>query len=73
MTTQEALTEARSSYHSLMTGTLARVIVDQDGQRTEFTAANSAKLYAYIQSLEALLPTDCPLCPPSNGPVGFVF
>ena len=66
------LTEARSAYHALNTGTMARVVVDQDGQRTEFVAANASKLYAYIQSLESQLP---PVgnCYVPGGPVGFVF
>lgn len=72
MTIEQRLIEARDAYHALNTGTMARVVVDQDGQRTEFVAANAAKLYAYIQSLEAQLP--CLVAArPSGGPVGFVF
>lgn len=51
MTPQQRLAQAEAAYHSLMTGTLARVVVDQNGERVEFNAANSAKLLAYIQSL----------------------
>jgi hypothetical protein len=71
-TIKERLDEARDAYHALNTGNMARVIVDQDGQRTEFVAANAAKLYAYIQSLEAQLPTPG-VCYVPSGPVGFVF
>lgn len=72
MNNQQRLEEARSAYHALNTGTMARVVVDQDGQRTEFVAANAAKLYAYIQSLEALCPC-APTAGYTGGPVGFVF
>lgn len=67
------IAEARSSYHSLMTGTMARVVVDQDGQRVEFTATNAARLYQYIGQLEALLPVDAGFCRPNVGPASFVF
>lgn len=73
LTLEQQITEARDAYHALNTGTMARVIVDQDGQRTEFVAANASKLYAYIQSLESQLPCATPCFPPSNGPAGFVF
>lgn len=69
---QARLLEAREAYHALQTGTMARVVVDQDNQRTEFAVANAAKLYAYIQSLESQLPgAPCGMIP--GGPVGFVF
>lgn len=72
MTIQQRLNEARDAYHALNTGNMPRVIVDMDGSRTEFVAANAAKLYAYIQSLEAQLP--CSVASPSlGGPAGFVF
>jgi len=69
---EDRLADAKEAYHSLMTGTMARVIVDQDGQRTEFTAANATKLYGYIQALEAqVTPPDLTTNP--GGPIGFVF
>lgn len=72
-TIQERLDEALEAYHALNTGTMARVIVDQDGQRSEFVAANAGKLYLYIQSLQSQLPC-VGVCPPAvGGPVGFVF
>jgi len=49
------LTEAQTAYHNLQLGTSARVVVDQNGERVEYTAANSSKLRAYITELEALL------------------
>lgn len=53
--TQTLLDEARKAYHALMTGTSARVLVDQNGERVEFTAANKTALYNYISQLETLL------------------
>lgn len=55
MATQEQLVQAQNAYHQLMTGKLPKVVVDQSGERVEFTTANSSKLLAYIQSLQAQL------------------
>jgi hypothetical protein len=38
--------------HDLRTGRSARVVVDQNGERCEFTSANVAGLRAYIDELE---------------------
>lgn len=71
-TTQERLDEARAAYHKLQTGTMARVVVDQNGERVEFTAANRQDLYDYIKRLEGELGT--PGAVPANiGPAGFFF
>lgn len=70
MTNAELLADAKLAYHSLSTGTMARVIVDQDGQRVEYTAARRADLYAYIRELEGLVN---PVLPSLGGPCGFVF
>lgn len=51
LTTQQKLDAAEQAYHDLMTGRSARVVVDQNGERVEFTAANAARLQAYIQTL----------------------
>jgi len=47
------LEEAKAAYHDLMTGRMARVVVDQNGERIEYTAANAARLDAYIKRLES--------------------
>lgn len=52
LTTQEKLDAAESAYHDLITGAKPRVVVDQNGERVEFTAANSSKLAQYIKSLK---------------------
>jgi hypothetical protein len=74
LTIPQKLEEARAAYHQLNTGTMARVVVDQNGERVEFTAANRTGLYSYIQQLEAQMPC-APLggFRPSNGPAGFLF
>lgn len=49
------LAEARAAYHSLATGTMARVFVDQNGERIEYSAGNKNFLAAYIADLERRL------------------
>lgn len=49
------LAEAENALHQLSMGTMARIYVDQNGERVEFTATNSMRLRAYILELKALL------------------
>jgi len=69
---QQRLDEARTAYHLLQTGRSARVVVDQNGERVEFTAANRASLYAYIRELEAQLPA-APSVTSGYAPATFTF
>ncbi len=55
MATQQQLDQARAAYHNLMTGQAPKVVVDQNGERVEFVAANASKLLAYIQQMEGQL------------------
>jgi predicted regulator of Ras-like GTPase activity (Roadblock/LC7/MglB family) len=55
MATQLQLDQARAAYHALMTGQMAEVVVDQNGERIHFVKANAGKLLAYIQQLEVAL------------------
>lgn len=74
--TQALLSEARKAYHALMTGTSARVVVDSNGERVEFTAANKQALYSYIQLLESQLNAGCGATPTPMAqyhPAGFLF
>lgn len=74
--TKALLDEARKAYHALVTGTSARVIVDQNGERVEFTAANRSNLYAYIQMLETQLGAGCSGATPNlshHHPATFIF
>jgi hypothetical protein len=61
------LNEARNALHLLVIGKSARVVVDQNGERVEFTAANRAALEAYISALEGGLDRR------PAGPIGFIF
>lgn len=49
---QKRLKEAESAFHELMLGQVARVFVDQNGERVEYAAANAERLRAYITSLK---------------------
>lgn len=68
LTTQQKLDQAEAAYHDLMTGSSARVVVDQNGERVEFTAANASRLAAYIQELKRQLGTT-----PASGPLNVYF
>ena len=72
LTVQQRLSEARAAYHALMTGTSAREVVDQNGERVTFTAANKDALYNYIRTLEAQLPS-APNASLKYGPATFTF
>lgn len=74
--TPELLADARTKYHQLVTGSAPRVVVDQNGERVEFAAANKTGLYNYIQQLEQALRVPCgasPTFPTNIGPAGFTF
>jgi hypothetical protein len=71
-TTETLLAQAKAAYHLLQTGRSARVVVDQNGERVEFTAANRQSLYSYIKELEGMLPNATP-APCKYGPAGFTF
>lgn len=49
------LSEAEAALHKLLMGTQARVVVESNGERVEFTAANAARLRAYIEELKVAL------------------
>ncbi len=49
------LAEAETQYHQLMLGQVARVFVDQNGERVEYTATNAGRLMSYIQDLKRQL------------------
>lgn len=54
-TNAEKLVEAEKAYHDLMVMGGIRVVVDQNGERVEYTALNAARLLAYIADLRALI------------------
>lgn len=53
MTPEEQLAAARAAYFNLVTGKAVKVVIDQNGERIEFVAANADRLRAYIADLEA--------------------
>lgn len=52
---RERLARARDAYDRLMTGQATRVLVDQSGERVEYTAVKASDLANYIRDLEAQL------------------
>lgn len=70
------LNEALNAYHQLNTGGSVRVIVDQNGERVEYTAANRQSLLAWIMRLQNALknpnPCDALMGVPGK-PAGFLF
>lgn len=71
-TNAEKLVEAETAYHDLMVNGSVRVVVDQNGERVEYTAVNSAKLLAYIADLRAIIAGQAGLFVP-RGPAGVIF
>ena len=63
------LAQAQDAKHKLVTGQLARVFVDQNGERVEFTATNIDALNKYIAELQALVTPSCRVA----RPIGFFF
>ncbi len=55
MSTQTDLDAAKIARHNLITGKMAKVIVDQNGERVEFNSTNLKQLNAYIADLEKQL------------------
>ena len=66
------LGQARTARHQMVTGKLARVFMDQNGERVEFLATNIAQLDKYIRDLEAICN---PVAALHNRPrpIGFTF
>lgn len=69
LTPAQKLEDAEKAYHDLLTGRALRVVVDRNGERVEFTAANRQMLKAYIDELR----TQLGLGGSSNGPLQFLF
>lgn len=71
LTLKQQLADAKKAYHELMLGRSARVVVDRNGERVEFTAARKADLYAYIRELESKVTPDS--VPANYSPANFYF
>lgn len=76
---QELLNDALNALHLLRTGRSARVVVDQNGERVEFTAANQQYLITYINQLRSAMAEKgcsngcCPVQVSAPRPLGFFF
>ncbi len=74
--TNALLADARKQYHALVTGTAARVVVDQNNERVEFVQANKGQLLTYITMLEQQLGVACGATPTPMAkyhPATFIF
>lgn len=63
---KDKLADAEKEYHNLITGNKARVLVDQNGERVEFTSANRQELLKYIQQLRADITGGKSVLPPAT-------
>lgn len=68
-TTAQLLQQAKDAKHKLATGQLARVFMDQNGERVEFTQTNMAQLDRYIAELQAEIAGTSR----TRKPIGFIF
>ena len=57
MSTESDLATAKKAYQDLVLGRLPRVVVDQNGERIEYSGTNVAGLKKYIAELERELGT----------------
>lgn len=71
-TTAEKLVEAEAAYHNLMVNGAVRVVVDQNGERVEYTSVNAGKLLEYIAYLKSLI-AEAAGYRPSRGPARMIF
>jgi len=55
LTLQQQLDAANAAYNQLLTGASPRVVVDQNGERIEYNAANADRLRDYIERLTAMI------------------
>lgn len=71
-TTAEKLVEAEAAFHNLMVNGAVRVVVDQNGERVEYTSVNAGNLLRYINDLKAILALEAGIFP-VRGPAGVIF
>jgi len=71
LTLAQKLVQAEDAYHRLMIGGQPLVVVDQNGERVEYTRANSAQLRAYILELQRAIASNGST--PTTGPMGVIF
>lgn len=71
--TKQLLDEARRAYHKLALGLSPREVVDSNGERVTFTAANRQDLANYITKLEGELAARSESPTPILQPMTFTF
>ena len=71
LTAAQKLVQAEDAYHRLMIGGQPLVVVDQNGERVEYTRANAAQLRAYILELQRLIASNGTTT--ASGPMGVIF
>ena len=72
LTTAQKLVEAEAAYHSLMVMGALRVVVDQNGERVEYTSVNAGNLLRYIAELKELIAVEGGFVR-VRGPAGVIF
>lgn len=70
---QSLQTEATSAYQRLITGRAPRVVVDQNGERVEFTAIKSSDLASYLNEIAAAIQGLQGQRAVLTRPLGFIF
>lgn len=71
-TNAQLLSEAKIARHNLITGKLARVFMDQNGERVEFNKTTIGELDSYIRELETAVDPSL-LAARRPRPIGFIF
>ena len=51
LTREQALAEAETAYHRLLTGTAVAEVTDQNGEKVVYSKADQGKLLRYIEML----------------------
>ena len=66
------IVKLEAAYDDILSGKAIKRFVDQNGEQVEYTAANAAKLLAFINELKSMI--DCNFARSYKPrPVGFVF
>lgn len=70
---EDKLAQAETALHKLQMGIAPRVVVDIDGSRVEYVAANRTALITYVSSLRAELAAENGAAVPIVAPAQFYF
>lgn len=69
---QTWLAEAQTAYHNVVIGGGVTVVVDQNGERVEYSRANASTLAKYIATLQAQINAMLGVAV-TGGPLKFLF